>query len=89
MSVAQQQHPRGRLGRRHQSQGEHEVSEMPTNPGYVAAEARIFAGYALSPTVHSRSHCRVCDCAWWRSAPGSRWCSCMASATAPRTGRRS
>jgi pimeloyl-ACP methyl ester carboxylesterase len=24
---------------------------MPTNPGYVAAEARIFGGYALSPAV--------------------------------------
>jgi pimeloyl-ACP methyl ester carboxylesterase len=24
---------------------------MPTHPGYIAAEARVFAGYALSPTV--------------------------------------
>jgi pimeloyl-ACP methyl ester carboxylesterase len=53
MSVGQQQHPRGRLGRHPQSQGEHEVSEMPENPGYLAAEARIFAGYALSPTIHA------------------------------------
>jgi pimeloyl-ACP methyl ester carboxylesterase len=28
------------------------VSEMPTNPGYVEAEARVFGGYALSPAVH-------------------------------------
>jgi pimeloyl-ACP methyl ester carboxylesterase len=53
MSVAQQQHPQGRLGRRAQSQGEHEVSEMPENPGYAAVEARVFAGYALSPTIHA------------------------------------
>jgi pimeloyl-ACP methyl ester carboxylesterase len=26
---------------------------MPTNPGYVTAEARIFGGYALSPAVHA------------------------------------
>jgi pimeloyl-ACP methyl ester carboxylesterase len=25
---------------------------MPTNPGYVEAEARVFGGYALSPAVH-------------------------------------
>lgn len=52
MSLAQQQHSRGRLGRRPQSQGEQMVSEMPENPGYVAAEARVFASYALSPTIH-------------------------------------
>ncbi len=28
---------------------------MPTNPGYVAAEARVFGGYALSPAVHALS----------------------------------
>jgi pimeloyl-ACP methyl ester carboxylesterase len=26
---------------------------MPTNPGYMAAEARIFGGFALSPVVHT------------------------------------
>lgn len=28
---------------------------MPTNPGYVAAEARVFGGYKLSPAVHALS----------------------------------
>ena len=53
MSVAQQQHPRGRLGQRPQSQGDYQVSEMPENPGYAAVEASVFAGYALSPTIHA------------------------------------
>lgn len=34
---------------------EREVSEMPTNPGYVDAEARVFGGYKLSPAVHALS----------------------------------
>ena len=28
---------------------------MPTNPGYVEAEARVFGGYALSRAVHALS----------------------------------
>ena len=35
----------------HNSSVSRKVSRMPTNPGYVAAEARIFGEYALSPTV--------------------------------------
>jgi pimeloyl-ACP methyl ester carboxylesterase len=31
---------------------------MPTNPGYIAAEARIFGGYELSPAVHMLSLAR-------------------------------
>jgi pimeloyl-ACP methyl ester carboxylesterase len=31
---------------------------MPANPGYVEAEARVFGGYALSPTVHALSLAR-------------------------------
>jgi len=32
-----------------------QVSGMPTNPGYVEAEARVFGGYGLSPAVHTLS----------------------------------
>src|SRR5690348_15103139 len=31
---------------------------MPTNPGYVEAEARVFGRYALSPAVHAHSLAR-------------------------------
>jgi pimeloyl-ACP methyl ester carboxylesterase len=59
MSLAQQQHPRGRLGRHSQSEGGQKVSEMPENPGYAAVEARVFAGYALSPTIHALAQPRL------------------------------
>src|SRR5690349_6879131 len=42
---------RGRLGRHPHFLSEQKVSRMVTNPGYIAAEARIFGEYALSPTV--------------------------------------
>jgi pimeloyl-ACP methyl ester carboxylesterase len=42
---------RGRLGRHPQFLSEQKVSRMTTNPGYIAAEARIFGEYALSPAA--------------------------------------
>lgn len=35
-----------------------QLSEMPTNPGYIEAEARVFGTYALSPAVHALSLAR-------------------------------
>src|SRR5260370_21037857 len=31
---------------------------MPTNPGYIAAEARVFGDHKLSPSVHALSLAR-------------------------------
>jgi pimeloyl-ACP methyl ester carboxylesterase len=58
MGFAQQAHPQGRLGWRERFLSEREPSGMPANPAYVAAEARIFGGYELSPTVHTLSLAR-------------------------------
>jgi hypothetical protein len=38
--------------------GRYPTERLPTNPGYVEAEARIFSDYALSPAVHALSLAR-------------------------------
>jgi hypothetical protein len=63
---------------------------MPTNAGYVEAEARVFSAYALSPSVRAlslaqpRVRLRAVEV-----GGGEPVCFCMASVTVSPTGRRS